>query len=143
MIEALEVDILRAVLFESLADNVTVARSSLAEIVSILFFRHVAVLKHFAINEERIVRHGESDAFHCLAACGDIPEIVDFHAGFRIDGIGMNADVLGSVITETAYAEAEQVIDKLHVIFLEVGVFGVYVGKSAGLSIHSAQTLFS
>ena len=43
----------------------------------------------------------------------------------------MNADVLCSVVTETAYSELDELVYELHVVFLEEGIFCIYVWKTA------------
>ena len=127
-----DVDTLGGSFLEHLAEHPAIARRGLSEILLILLLRHVLVLKHLAIYEEVFVGDVQADTLHCLLSGSHVPEIVFSHSRRRIHGVGMNADVLGCVVAESAYSKVEQVVDKLHIVFLEILVFRIHVGESSG-----------
>ena len=71
-------------------------------------------------------------ALDSFAACGYIPKIILFHTGSGVDRIGMYTDMFCRVVAEAADAHVDEVIDKLHIVFLECGVFGVDIRQTAG-----------
>ncbi len=42
----------------------------------------------------------------------------------------MHTYMFGRVIAETRYSHSQQIIDKLHVIFLEIRIFGIYIRQT-------------
>ena len=114
--------------FERHTQGVTVVACRNVDIFGIFGFFHIFVLKYFAV-DIKAVGHEERKTFHSLAACGYVPEIISF--SFGIERIGRQADMLRRVVAETAGAKVDEVVYILKIVILKIGIFGVYVGKSA------------
>ena len=94
-------------MLKCLTEEVSVRRGCLPHIVGIFLFGHILVLEHFAVYEQFVLRHGESDPLYSLTACGHIPEVILFHTGSRVQGVGMYTDMFGCVIAETLDPKAQ------------------------------------
>ena len=109
----------------------SVCGSSLSEITCIFFLRNISVLKNLTIYEKAVVWNAERYSQHFLATGGYVPEVVLCNTSLRIKGIRVYSDMFGCVITEAADTHTDQFVHKLHIVFLEERVFGIYVRKTA------------
>ena len=84
------------------AEGMAIGRGSEVHVFSIFGFFHITVLEHFAIDEERVAGHAEAYAFDGFAAGGNVPEVVSL--GKTVKRVGGKANVLGCVVTKSAYS---------------------------------------
>ena len=128
--------------FEHMAQHVAVAAGSLVHILGVLGFLYVFVLQNLAV-DINTVGHHHPQAVYRLASGGYIPEVVA-QAGFLNLGVQRvrgQTDMLGGIVAEAARAKVDEVVHILEVVFLKVGVFGVYVRQSSHLAGGALQSV--
>ena len=120
------------VLVEHVAQHPAIVAGRQVHILGIALLGHIAVLQHLAINEQVLTRHSQTQALDGLAAHRHVPEVVLGRLG--VTHLARQADVLGRVIAEAPGTTSQHVVDKLHVVVLEIRILGVHVGQRTHLA---------
>ena len=131
MVVALEIDSFCGMFLKDFPQHMSVGGCCLSHVIGIFSFGHTFVLKNLAIYEERVLGEGEAHSLHGLAACSHVPEVVLLHSGCLVHRVGVYSDMLRCIVAESSDTKTKQVVDKFHVIFLEIGILRIHVRQSA------------